>query len=485
MNTLLTEPIWSFEEQWAEFSGLGKNRFNYSFACLSAYLKAHGYNVTIAEPADYSQVKYKSLIKNGNFQLVGITSVTPSILKAYNTAKLIKELSPNSKIVLGGIHATLFPEYTLRECEYVDYVIVGEGEKALLALTNEISSPDPLLRNIPSLVYRRNSSICLNPKAALLHPEEFPFPDYAGAGLQNFKANPPHFKYHPTYQIIVSRGCPFHCAFCNAYEVHGHKVRSKPVNKIIQELAYLKEEMGAKGFSFLDSTFTFNKQWTYEFCEAYEKRIKLPWCCITRADQINQDLLKAMKSSGCWQIGFGFESANEKTLKSMNKMTTVKQNAEAIRICQKFGIRVYGNFIIGWPGETYEDALNTIKWAKNHHLNICLFSTPIPLPNTRLKELAVKEKGITDEVDWKIYDSLGAIKRRPVYVNPLIGYERMAGLERQAYLKYYSSPKVIYHYLRGISTWPQLKMLFPYSVAFFRILISYVKKAFSSRRPAK
>ncbi len=481
MKVLLTGPIWSFEDEWGEMTGLAKNRFNFGFACLSGYIKNAGHEVTVIEPTLLSRTQYISFLREANFNLVGITGWTHTVLRTYATAKLVKELSPKSVVVVGGVHVSLLPERTLQECEHIDCIVVGEGERALLALVETLESPKPEFNKVPSLFYREGEEIHYNSRAKLLEPEEFPFPDYVGAGLTKFRSNPPHFKYLPTYELSISRGCPFRCAFCNGNKVHGRKVRYKPVGSVIEELGYLRDELGARGFAFHDSTLTADRRWVEEFTEAYRKAIGLPWRCYSRVDQIDEDLLKAMKSSGCWQIGFGFESANEKTLRSMKKKTSVAQNAEAIRLCRKHNLQVYGSFVIGWPGETYEDAMNTVKWAMKDPPNVCLFNTPDPYPDTQLRELCVEDGGTPSEWDWEVFDSVGAVQRRPLYINPKIGSEKMGRLQRHAYLKYYSSPKALLRRLSGISSWDQAKNLPMEVLVYLRLLQSFIRQRISHR----
>ncbi len=481
MSVLLTETP-TKASGTEDFSSVKRSRFNFGFACLSSYLKAHGHSVTISDPDICSRNEYDSLIKNGTFKLIGMSIWTATVLQVYRHAKALNRQYPYSAVVVGGIHASLFPEMILQECDDIDFVIAGEGEKPLLALADALSGEDFDPADMPSLTYRKDGKIYSNSAAEVLVPEEFPFPDYVGAGIQGFRSHFPHFKQHPTYQLSFSRGCPAKCAFCHAYAVLGHRIRIKPVPKAIEELAYLRGKFGAKGFAFLDSTFTMNPSWTYAFVDAYRKEINLPWCCVTRADRVDEDMLIAMKDSGCWKIGFGFESANEKTLLSINKKTQLKHNVTAMALCKKYDIKVYGSFIIGWPGETYEEAMNTVNWAMENTPNICSFHLPHPYPKTTLWELAIKDGGMTGKYDWSLYDSLGTIANRVLYVNPLIGANKMAILQKKAYLKYYSSPKSLFYLLRTISTIDQLKGLLPHLMTYFRILGSYLRKSWASSK---
>lgn len=473
MRVLLTDSLEPTDRS-KDYSNIKRSRYNFAFMCLSGYLKSHGFDVTVIDPVNHSREKYESLVREGNFDLAGISVWTSNVLQAYETARIVKELNPATPVVMGGVHATLFPELILEECEHADYVIAGEGEVALLALAESIAGASHDPAKSPSLTYRSNGSITSNPRAKPLTADELPFPDYEGTDIVSFRSHFPHFINHPTYQLSFSRGCPAKCTFCEATVVHGHRVKFKPVPKAIEEMAYLRDKHGARGFAFLDSTFTISPSWTFEFCEAYEREINLPWCCVTRSDRVNEKMIKAMKSSGCWKIGFGFESANEKTLLSINKGATVADNEEALRLCRRHGIMVYGSFILGWPGETYEDGMNTVNWALENTPNLCSFHLPYPFPGTVLRELAVKEGGMEDKYDWRMYDSLGTISKSVLYANPLIGAEGMARLQKIAYLKFYSSPKSIYYILKTIRTMDQFKGLLPHGLTYGRLLGSYL-----------
>ncbi len=475
MNVLLCAPIWSFQQELGEFSSMSTGRYNFGFLCLSGYLKEQGYCVEMLEPSEMTRKAFNRHIREGNFDLIGLPTWSMSILRVYDTVRILKELSPNSKILLGGYHATFFPERTLEECPEADFVIAGEGEKPLLALVNELEKDSPDLTKVPALYYRQEGTIVHNKATSYLTPKELPFPDYASADLDGFQAIAPHFKYQPTYQLLAGRGCPFNCAFCNAVQMHGRSHRMKPVDKLIIELRWLKENMGAKGFSFLDSTFTANRKWTLEFCHAYEREIGLPWACFARADCVDEERVSAMKRSGCWQIGMGLESANDATLRSINKKTTVEDNRQALELLKRHKIRSYASFILGWPGETWEDAMNTIDWALQHRPTLAIFNTPIPLPATELRKLVIAEGAISADMDWREFDSAGILHEGKMYVNPAIGEQRMALLQRKAYLRFYSSPRVVWSFLRSLDTWPQIASLFQFGTTFLRIMASHVK----------
>ena len=149
-------------------------------------------------------------------------------------------------------------------------------------------------------------------------------------------------------------GCAFNCSFCPIrIDNLGFKVR--PVDEIIKELKYLKS-LGIKELYFRDQTFGANKKRAVELCNRMaDKNLKFSWHCFSRVDVMNEELLDAMKESGCHTIIFGIESVNEKTLKDVQKRINAEKIKDTFTLCKKKKIRRAATFIIGLPGETEED----------------------------------------------------------------------------------------------------------------------------------
>ncbi|MCK5582964.1 MAG: radical SAM protein, partial [Elusimicrobiales bacterium] len=227
------------------------------------------------------------------------------------------------------------------------------------------------------------------------------------------------------------------------------KVRYKSPDRIIDEIFTLKNEYGAKGIIFLDSTFTVDKQWLTEFCRKYiEKKVGLPWACNSRTDTVDESLLRLMKSAGCWEILFGVESGNQKSLDIINKGTTVRGNTNTLKLAMSLGFYTYASYILCLPDETEADALNTVRYARDIGTPIAMFYLPVPYPGTELYGIC-KEKGILrEDADWEDFNAWDF--SNPVYINPLIGKERMQAILKSAYNSYYLNPAVILANLKEI-----------------------------------
>jgi len=455
LKILFQEPLISRRIIYGRFeAGAGNNTFPYGIASIMQYILDRGYNVKYLEPNIERMTlnEYKNYILNENFDIICIGSTTLEIGKTIKNFEIIKKINPNIITVLGGIHATIMPKETLKETFFIDYLILGEGEKPFTSLLDCIKTNNlKEIKNIKGIAFRNKNKIIVNPPdyKNMLCIKELPTPAYSLFPMKKYVSQITFTKRFPSYSIVASRGCVFNCAFCNATDIFGKKVRYKEVDRVIGEILTLKKEYGAKGILFLDSTFTVNKEWIKEFCEKYiESKINLPWSCGSRVDTVNKNILKLMKKAGCWEIMYGVESANQKSLDILNKGTTVKQNTETLKLSMKLGFYTYASYIICLPGETKYDALNTIKYAKKIGTPAAIFYLPIPFPKTELWNIC-KENGILrEDTEWEDFNSWDW--KNPVYINPLIGKEKMKKLLDYAYYSYYLTPKVIYRNLKEI-----------------------------------
>ena len=455
LKILFQEPFVPRVVTFGKFAkGAGNNTFPYGIACIASYLKERGYNVSYIDPniENMSYNKYVKYIKSNKFDVISMGSTTLQIDYVIDTFKIIKKNIPGIITVLGGVHATLMPTETINDTDVVDYLILGEGEKPFYQLMEYINqNKKNLIKNIKGVCFKQNGKLILNPYSSSnrLSNREIPIPLFEIFPIEKYIPQITYAKTFPSYSIVASRGCVYKCAFCNAGDILGRRVRYKPVDALLHEIRILKDKYRAKGIFFLDSTFTVNRKWLREFCNEYIRSdLNLPWACNSRTDTIDSELLLSMKDAGCWSILFGIESANQKSLDLINKRTTVEQNTYAIQLCLDLGYYVYTSYIICLPGETKEDTLNTINYAKRMGNHLAIFYLPVPYPKTRLWEIC-KEMGVLREhARWSDFNSWDF--SNPVYINPFIGKENMQKLLKQAYLSFYSNPVVWYRNLKEL-----------------------------------
>lgn len=449
LRVLLQEPLVPSSVTYGIYSSSAGNAvFPYGPASLARYIHSRGYDVTYLDPGlqRMESKEYLSYIENQRFSIIGIGSTTINIDHALATFELIKRRFPDITTVLGGIHSTLLPVETMHTSKAIDYIVLREAEKPLFRLLECVRKQDfEGVKKISGICYREKSNVTVNPFAPGDHllPEEIPIPLFGILPMEKYVAQITFSKAYPTYSVIASRGCPFQCSFCNASDVLGKKLRHKSINTVLDEIRILKDEFGAKGIMFHDSTFTANRKWLKLFCHSYrESRLDLPWSCNSRADTIDETLALEMKEAGCWLVSFGIESANQKSLDLLKKGTTVEQNKRAVKLCLAQGLCVNTNYILCLPGETSSDTMNTIRFARKMGNHLASFNLPIPFPKTGMRERIERMGVLRDDAPWSDYS--GWDFTNPVYINPLIGRENMKNLRRRAYRSFYTNPNVWY-----------------------------------------
>jgi anaerobic magnesium-protoporphyrin IX monomethyl ester cyclase len=291
-------------------------------AYLAAVLEKNGYEVTVIDcPAleiDLKQLKTK--LASINPDVVGITSMTPTIQSALLSAATAKEACPDAMVVLGGPHATFMDEQVLNEEEAVDVVVRGEGEETLLELAKTVSNPKGLNR-IQGITFRNNGQTVRTPTRPFIkNLDELPRPAYKHFPLEKYR-----LFGRRMLPILTSRGCPSQCSFCTTARMFGKAFRARNPKNIVDELAWLRDVHGADAFSFYDDTFTLDKKRALKICEEIRNReIGLPWDCQTRVSVVSEEILLKMREANCQQVFFGVESGCQKILDAVHKGTTVE-----------------------------------------------------------------------------------------------------------------------------------------------------------------
>jgi len=281
-------------------------------------------------------------------KFVGITSTTISYLPALEIAKAVKEISPETIVVIGGVHVTHTPEDTLKN-DFIDVVVKGEGEIPMLKLAKGIP-----FEKIKSISYKKDGQIIHNEFGELLNAEDIPIPAYDLIDMKNY-----------AYVVLMcTRGCPHQCSFCEVPCTHGNIIRYRPVEKIKKELELAFSLNNKLEIRLEDEFLGLNLERAEKILELIRNHSVLPFRTATRPDSISDKLLQLLKKANCSNLYIGMESGSDEILKFNNRAMTASKILEIAELCKKNEMMFHAGFIFGLPGETKQTMQQTLEIAK-------------------------------------------------------------------------------------------------------------------------
>jgi len=363
----------------------------------------------------------KEFVAKLNPQIVGITCGSATYARCVETARAIKEVVPGCRVVVGGWHASYVPESLLANPE-IDYVVMAEGERAMVQLSTAILSGDEsFARSIPGVACRFQNVNVKNPPKFIENMDEIPFPARHLLPLEMYDRTIEFLKARPADVMSITRGCVFNCGFCETRKLWGNICRGFSAQRVISEIEDLQSKYGTKAIYFANDNFTLRRKETAEICRLMvERNLNLEWICDTRVDLVDQDILASMSKAGCKVIWFGVESGSPKVLQRLGRNVSLQQVEDAFKLCRKNDIQVACSFMLGLPDETLADMDASLKFAKKLDPDWCQFNIFIANPDSRLYQELLESKNYTQLDDFLLsvkteeydYDKLLKIQRR-------------------------------------------------------------------------
>ena len=396
---------------------------------------------------------------------VGISALTSQYPEAKRVASLSKEFG--AKVVLGGIHASAIPEFVLKDCRYIDYVVRGEGEKAFpLLLEGDIG---------PGVYYRNNGIIGGSTPEFIQDVDSLGKP-WSVLDIEKYSTNVTHglaVRRSPTAPVLSSRGCPYGCTFCSSHQSLGKKIRLRSPKNFVDELEELHRVYNVQQFQILDDNFTFYPEHVRSVCqEILGRQLDIVWMLPNgiRADKVDEELLSLMKKAGCFYVAFGVESGSPRVLKEAHKSLDLDAVVKAAKLSEKLGLIAQGFFLVGFPGETKEDLEMTYKFAMSLPLDRISVNPIIPLPGSTIYDKVVRD-GLLDPhtTDWSTYN------RFDCFPYTGISREELAKFVKRINFKFYVRPKQILKILSRVRSWSEVEGI----LLGFRILFREAGRTFA------
>jgi len=392
------------------------HHFPYTEALLAGVLKENGYEVNVIDlninnssPADLVKILWDTEPK-----IIGISAMALEYRETVHEAfRIIKETNPMIITVLGGVYSTLSPELAQKD-KNIDFIILGEGE---LALVNRLYTLE-LLKLRPSKQYQTSGESWEN-------LDTLPLPDYSIFDMQHYTNYIQ--KYNQTLQhkqlpvgfTMTSRGCPFKCTFCASNSLYGQNYRTMSVERVMQEVDMLIEEYGVKEIIFLDDTWLLPRLRAMQIINELAKRHysynKNPiiWKpTYVSVQLLDYEMLESMKESGCYELPLSIESGCQSTLKLMKKPINLNKAVKTLETIQELNFdHVISNFIIGMPGETWENIRETFRFAEAMIdaglLHYAFFHIATPFPGTELYKECLEKNYLPKNFSFENHDYYG------------------------------------------------------------------------------
>lgn len=386
-----------------------------------------------------------------------------------------------------GTHVTPMTLETMRPFPALDFIVRGEPEMTLRELLDKLEGETPSdprvvkmlretsqlqvrrkgrettvdsfpvestenpLASILGLAWRNESEIVINPDRPFIpNLDDLPVPKHELLPLN--KQHMPMIRGPFTF-IVTSRGCPAGCKYCIKHVTYQNSVRVRSAEHIVEELEYLSK-LGIHNIHMYADLFTVNRQHVLELCQLIiERKLKIKWTCNSRVDYVDEEMLSLMGKAGCWLISWGIESANEMVLKMARKGYKKEQAFKALKWAKAAGIKNWGYFIIGLPGETENSIRETIDYAKELPLDIALFHIAAPYPGTPFFYEVVENNWFRPGTKWEEVD----MDQSTVLDYENLTAEQMEYWQRRATREWSLRPGPILTFVKGLNSWQGFK----------------------------
>jgi len=379
---------------------LGTTKPPYTLALAAALLRNQGCDVRAVD-LTATQQSIDSLVQRLDSEgfaptLIVFPSTTPTLVADVDAMAVLKARY-GAPLICFGPQASTVPAESMARATGVDGMLVGEPEDALLQIASLESIEQ--FDQVPSLTYRRGADIVEHrAHGSFTGFLDSPYPAWDLFDLSVYKLPIVNQSY---VLVETSRGCPYTCDFCVAPIHQGRKFRERSAKSLVDEIERGYREFGLTFFYLWGDTVTLNVKSFSAFCEELIARnLPIQWFGNARADNLTDlEFVKRLRRAGCWMLALGIETESEETRKDMAKRLDGEKIRAAVANMRTAGIRSFGFFILGYPGDTVQSLERTIDYAIELDPDFANFYPAVPYPGTELYQKA-KRDGLLVSEDW-------------------------------------------------------------------------------------
>ncbi len=372
---------------------------------LAAALRGTGHKVSILDQAalNYKNSEVIQWVINGDPDVVGFSIVCASFENAKLISKALKTSNPNLKIVFGNYLATFYAKDILKKYNWVDICVRGEGETTFKEVIDAIELNKDL-HSVNGITFQINGTIKENENRKLIKGLDLlPFPNRELCpDIYKNRIGGINVTKRKFTTMVSSRGCPFSCTFCGCTAFSQGNWRTRSPDNIVQEICELADQ-GYQEILFVDDNFTLNQKRIIELCAKIRKeKLDIAFICDSRVNNSSLNLLRTMKKANFEILMLGIESSSQRILNYYNKKITPQMSSVAVKNARKAGFAtLVGSFMIGGLDETYEEAINTLKFISKLDIDFPHIIFTRALPGTQIFKDLIKNNMINEEQYWE------------------------------------------------------------------------------------
>jgi anaerobic magnesium-protoporphyrin IX monomethyl ester cyclase len=365
---------------------------------VSSYLLSKNIENEVYDSTFYSPSDQLNFVKEKQPKVICIYT---NLMTKIEVVKLIQTLKTNAfnfpKIILGGPDVTYNVENYLKTG--ADFLVIGEGEETTFELYNAIMNQGDF-NEINGIAFLENKKVIQTPaRTKFRELDELPLPNRDAIPNEKYLETWKRNHGESSMTISTQRGCPYTCKWCST-AVYGQSYRRRPAHLVAQEMKMLKDQYNPDAIWFVDDVFTISHKWLTAFHEEVVKQnAQIRFECITRAERLNDEILRLLKEAGCFRIWIGAESGSQKIIDLMDRRVDVNHVKKMIQNTNALGIETGTFIMVGYPGETEEDITETIQYLKEAKPTQYTITIAYPIKGTSLYNEI--EKDITVQPNWE------------------------------------------------------------------------------------
>ncbi|NWG15926.1 MAG: B12-binding domain-containing radical SAM protein [Chloroflexi bacterium] len=348
---------------------------------IASYLKSRGFSVGVYDSTFSTLDEFRARLANERPPVVGIYTNMMTKQNVLAMAHIARQ--HGAIVILGG------PEPPYYAAEYLrhgaDIIVKGEGELTLEELLPHLARQGLNgLECIGGIAFVNADGQVIEtlPRPFIADLSAHPWPDREAIDIPRYMQVWKTHHGQSSVSVIHARGCPYTCKWCS-HSVYGNTHRRRTPEDAADELLWIQERYHPDLIWYADDVFAINHRWFFQYAEALKQRgVRIPFECISRADRLNEDVVKTLAEMGCYRLWNGSESGSQRVLDAMDRKVNVRDVQEKTHLLQKYGIETGMFIMLGYEGETVEDIEATVEHLKIANPDVFLTTVAYPIKGT-------------------------------------------------------------------------------------------------------